>query len=60
MKQRTAALAEQKNNDPDLQRAKDVVDLHYGVKVRYEERGLDEELVEARRKVEDVIRGLER
>jgi hypothetical protein len=42
--------------DPDLQRAKDLVDLHGNVKVRLEERGLDGELEELRERVEKMVR----
>ncbi|KIW04131.1 uncharacterized protein PV09_04939 [Verruconis gallopava] len=44
--------------DPDLQRAKDLVDLHNNVKVKLEEQGLDPELEELRRKVERLVEGL--
>ncbi len=37
-----------------MQRATDLVELHYGVKVKYAG-GLDRELVEARREVEGVM-----
>ena len=41
--------------DPDMQRATDLVELHYEVKVKHV-RGLDDRLVQARR---DVDRALE-
>lgn len=47
-------------SDPDLQRAKDLVDLHNNVKVRLEERGLDAELERLRVQVEVLVRGLDR
>ena len=42
------------DGDPDLQRAMDLVDLHYGVKMLHVDR-VDQELEQARREVEDVI-----
>ena len=41
--------------DPDMQRATDLVELHYEVKVKYSQ-GLDDRLLQARR---DVDRALE-
>jgi hypothetical protein len=46
-------LDEKSKSDADLQRAKDLVELHYGVKLKYLEEGLDAELQRAR---EDVMR----
>jgi hypothetical protein len=43
------------NSDPDLQRANDLISLHYGVKVKYMENGLDPELLQARREVANVL-----
>jgi hypothetical protein len=38
----------------DLQRAKDLVELHYRVKLKYQEEGLDLELEKARSSVDSV------
>ena len=46
--------------DPDLQRAKDLVDLHGNVKVKLEEQGLDHELEGLREKVEALVGELDR
>ena len=43
--------------DPDMQRATDLVELHYGVKVKHAQ-GLDSGLLQARRDVERVLEGL--
>jgi len=43
----------------DLQRAKELVSLHYGVKVRFLESGLDVDLLQARWDVDHVLRALE-
>ena len=43
--------------DPDMQRATDLVELHYGVKVKHTQ-GLDSGLLQARRDVERVLEGL--
>lgn len=40
--------------DPDMQRATDLVELHYGVKVKHAQ-GLDHRLVQARRDVRRVL-----
>ena len=45
-------------SDPDLKRAKELVDLHYGMKLKYRESGLDQDLLQARRNVESVKRSL--
>ncbi|KAI9813094.1 MAG: hypothetical protein M1827_004314 [Pycnora praestabilis] len=50
-------ISDQANSDPDLKRAKDIMELHYGVKVRYEG-GLGEEMREARRRVNGILREL--
>ena len=42
-------------SDPDLQRANDLVSLHYAVKVKHQESGLDEDFLQARRDVSRVI-----
>lgn len=44
--------------DPDLKRAKELVDLHYGMKLKYRESGLDQDMLKARRDVESVRRSL--
>ena len=43
--------------DPDMQRATDLVELHYGVKVKHA-RGLDSGLLQARRDVDRVLESL--
>lgn len=43
--------------DPDLKRAKDLVELHYSVKEAHREGRLDSGLGEARRAVERVVGG---
>jgi hypothetical protein len=45
-------------SDPDLQRAKDLVELHYTVKLQYLDEGLDAELHQAREDVKRVSRNL--
>ena len=45
--------------DPDMQRAIDLVDLHYGVKMNHMQ-GEDEGLRQARRDVDRVLEKLER
>ena len=45
--------------NPDLQRALDLVDLHYGVKVKHQE-GTDRSLQAARAEVNEVLRSLQR
>lgn len=44
-------------NDPDLKRAKDLLDLHAEVKLAHAD-GTDRELIEARESVERVLRDL--
>ena len=44
--------------DIDMQRATDLLDLHYGVKVK-QAAGLDEGLKQARRDVDRVVRELD-
>jgi len=44
--------------DPDLHRAQELVSLHYDVKVNHLRSGLDPELVEARRRVDEVLASL--
>lgn len=41
--------------DPDLQRAQELVSLHYNVKVNHVRSGLDPETIEARRRVDEVM-----
>ena len=54
------ANAEQKTteaeSDPDLARAKDLVHLHYSVKMKFGGEGLDHGLSEAREEVKRVMR----
>jgi hypothetical protein len=42
------------SNDSELQRASDLVELHYGLKVKYLEKGLDTDLQKARDDVKRV------
>lgn len=44
--------------DPDLHRAEKLVSLHYDVKVNHLKFGLDPELIEARRRVDEVMAAL--
>ena len=53
----TSKPSEAENNDPDLQRALDLVELHYGVKERYA-RGEDMGLGKAREMVARVVEGM--
>jgi hypothetical protein len=46
------------DDDPDIKRAKELVALHYDVKVKYMESGLDRELLQARNDVADVLDSL--
>ncbi|KEF61811.1 uncharacterized protein A1O9_03381, partial [Exophiala aquamarina CBS 119918] len=46
------------DDDPDLQRAQELVSLHYAVKVNHLRSGLDPELVEARRRVHEIVAAL--
>jgi hypothetical protein len=50
---------QKQEEDPDLQRAKDLVQLHYSVKVAHADGVVDEGLLEARRAVREVLDGLE-
>lgn len=45
------------NSDPDLKRAKDLLELHADVKLAHAD-GTDRELIEARQAVERVLRDL--
>lgn len=45
--------------DEDMQRAKDLVDLHYNVKMKHVE-GHDQDLKQARRNVDAVLQKLEK
>ena len=60
VKAKTAALQRgtSQDEDPDLQRAKDLIDLHYKVKVKHAGGALDQELEQARREVGEVLRTL--
>ncbi|KAF7510730.1 hypothetical protein GJ744_006096 [Endocarpon pusillum] len=57
---RSAAYEEKTKNNPDLQRAKDLAELHYRVKLKYQEEGLDPELQQAREDINRVYRSLSR
>ena len=46
------------NQDVDLKRANDLVALHYAVKVKHQESGMDKELLHARRVVGGVLTSL--
>jgi hypothetical protein len=60
VKQKTAAIQkESKDEDPDLQRAKDLVDLHYAVKASHGRGSVDKSLEDAKRDVERVLRGVD-
>ena len=48
------------DSDQDLQRANELVSLHYDVKVKYLQNGPDPELLRARKEVEGVIYALGR
>lgn len=49
---------EDQEDDVDMQRATDLVELHYGVKVRYSAPEGGKELVRARRDVDGVLERL--
>ena len=49
----------EKQDDIDMQRATDLLDLHYGLKMGYKQ-GDDMNLSQARRQVERVLKGLEK
>ncbi|KAI1617813.1 hypothetical protein EDD37DRAFT_240215 [Exophiala viscosa] len=48
------------DSDPDLQRANELVSLHYDVKVKYLQNGPDPELLQARKEVAEVLYALDR
>ena len=50
---------QQQEEDSDLQRAKDLVQLHYSVKIAHADGAVDEGLLEARRAVREVLDELE-
>jgi len=50
---------QQQEEDADLQRAKDLVQLHYSVKIAHADGAVDEGLLEARRAVREVLDELE-
>jgi hypothetical protein len=59
VKQKTASLQQPaKEEDPDLQRAKDLIDLHYAVKVAHGRGNADKSLEDAGRDVEKALRGI--
>ncbi|KAL8762001.1 MAG: hypothetical protein Q9184_001948 [Pyrenodesmia sp. 2 TL-2023] len=47
------------NNDPDMQRAMDLMELHYGVKIKHVQ-GEDRGLKQSRRDVDAVLAKLEK
>jgi hypothetical protein len=53
-----AAIHERNIRNPDLQRAKDLVELHYRVKLKHLEEGLGAELQKARDDVKVVCKNL--
>jgi hypothetical protein len=60
VKQKTASLqTPAKEDDPDLQRAKDLIDLHYAVKVAHGRGNADKSLEDAKSEVEKVLRGID-
>ena len=52
-------MLEDEKDDPDLQRAMDLVDLHYGVKEKHMQ-GLDMGLQKARRDVQRAMEGFDK
>ena len=52
------ASDERSKGDTDLQRAKNLVELHYGVKLKYVEEGMDADVQKAREDVGLVYRHL--
>ncbi|KAL8695947.1 MAG: hypothetical protein Q9224_003060, partial [Gallowayella concinna] len=58
VKQEDVTVSQQADNDPDMQRATDLMELHHGVKVKHVQ-GADEGLVQAWRDVDAVLAELE-
>ncbi|MCJ1316654.1 hypothetical protein MMC15_001975 [Xylographa vitiligo] len=56
---RTTSVLKDTQDDPDLQRAMDLVDLHYGVKEKHKH-GTDMELQKARQDVRRVMESMHR
>ncbi|MCJ1402770.1 hypothetical protein MMC11_005991 [Xylographa trunciseda] len=56
---RTGSVLKDAQDDPDLQRAVDLVDLHYGVKEKHKQ-GTDMELQKARQSVRRVMESMHR
>jgi hypothetical protein len=56
----TKATNAHDGSDPDLQRAKELVDLHFGIKVKFEEQGPDAELEDLRAKVAKMVAEMDR
>ncbi|MCJ1389299.1 hypothetical protein MMC18_002155 [Xylographa bjoerkii] len=56
---RTTSVLKDAQDDPDLQRAMDLVDLHYGVKEKHKH-GTDMGLQKARQDVRRVMEGMHR
>lgn len=54
---RSTSVLEDAKDDPDLQRAMDLVDLHYGVKEKHKH-GIDLSLQKARQDVRRVMEGM--
>lgn len=50
---------QQEQQNDDLRRAKELVDLHYEMKTKYALGTVDEELIHAREEVDRVLRELE-
>ncbi|KAL8820138.1 MAG: hypothetical protein Q9223_001588 [Gallowayella weberi] len=57
-KREDATTPQQAHNDPDMERATDLMELHHAVKVRHIQ-GADEGLMQARRDVDAVLAKLE-
>ncbi|KAI4247746.1 MAG: hypothetical protein L6R40_001332 [Gallowayella cf. fulva] len=57
-KQEDAPTPQRAANDPDMQRAMDLMELHRGVKMKHVQ-GEDQELIQARKHVDAVLAKLE-
>jgi hypothetical protein len=55
-----SASAERDEQDVDLKRVQNLIELHYSVKVAHTEGKLEKELMEARRMVQEAMAGLQR
>ena len=58
--QKSDAIDSEDQRDHDLQRADQLVSLHYDVKLKYQDTGPDPEFVQAGKDVDNVIRALNR